>query len=67
MARNDRFQARLPLTLKPLDSLRFALVDRTLDVAARGTPNEILVKLNKAVNDALAKPDVKAKLEELKG
>jgi len=34
-------------------------------VAARGTPNEILVRLNKAVNEALAKPEVKAKLEDL--
>ncbi len=34
-------------------------------VVAHGTPPEILAKLNKAVNDAVAKPDVKEKLENL--
>ncbi len=34
-------------------------------VAARGTPPEIIEKLNKAVNEAAAKPEVKEKLENL--
>jgi len=34
-------------------------------VAARGTPPEIIAKLNKAVNEAMAKPEIKQKLEQL--
>lgn len=34
-------------------------------VAARGTPPDIIEKLNKAVNEAVARPDVKEKLENL--
>lgn len=34
-------------------------------VTARGTPPDIIEKLNKAVNEAVARPDVKEKLENL--
>jgi len=34
-------------------------------VAARGTPPEVIAKLNKAVNEAAAKPEIKEKLENL--
>jgi tripartite-type tricarboxylate transporter receptor subunit TctC len=34
-------------------------------VAAKGTPPEILEKLNRAINDIIAKPDVWEKMDKL--